>query len=304
MTTTTRADRATDATFELGEGPSWDPRRGLLRWVDIEVGAVLEGRLTAGGVEVTGRRVHDGTVGAVVVAEDGTLLLAGTDRLVVVRPDGTVVDGPVVTPRPDAHRCNDGATDPAGRFVVGTIRRGAPAPDNVLVRWEDDGSVTVLDDDLTLSNGLAWSTDGRRLYSVDSTPGLVLVRGYDPATGATGRRRVHLEVDGGEPDGIAVDAEDHLWVAVWGAGEVRRHAPDGRLVARVRTGAPHTTSLTFAGADLRTMVITTARQGLDAHRLREAPSSGALFVTEVEVPGRPTVPWNARPLAGVDGRGD
>lgn len=294
--TTTRATRATEATFELGEGPLWDARRGLLRWVDIVAGAVLEGELTTDGVTVTGRRVHDDTVGAVAVAEHGALLVVGTHRLFVLQPDGTRIDGPVVTPSSGDHRCNDGATDPAGRYVVGTISRGEATGDEVLARWEDDGSVTVLDDDLRLSNGLAWSGDGQRLFSVDSLRGVVFTRRYDPSTGQTGPRRVHLEVADGEPDGIAVDAEDHLWVAVWGAGEVRRHAPDGRVVARVATGAPHTSSLTFAGPDLRTMVITTARQGLSADQLRDAPASGALFTTRVDVPGRPTVPWNARPL--------
>jgi sugar lactone lactonase YvrE len=162
----------------------------------------------------------------------------------------------------------------------------------VLVRWEDDGRLTTLDDDLTLSNGLAWSADGRLMYSVDTLRRVVFVRDYDATTGAVGERRVHLRIEDGFPDGIALDAADHLWIAVWGEGEVRRFTPDGVLTGRVVLPAPHTSSVAFAGDDLRTLVVTTAQAELPDERLRAFPDSGRLFTVRVDVPGLPLSGWS------------
>ena len=161
----------------------------------------------------------------------------------------------------------------------------------MLVRLDADGRLAVLDDDLTLSNGLAWSSDGRRMFSVDTLARTVSVRDYDVGSGAVGPRRVHLRLEDGFPDGIAMDAADHLWVAVWGGGEVRRYAPDGALAGRVATGAPHTSSVAFAGDDLRLLVITTATSELSREQLRAHPDSGRMFTARVDVPGLPVAPW-------------
>ena len=283
---------ATREAFRLAEGPLWDAARRRLLWVDILAGLVLEGVLDGGRIEVTGRQAFDGMVGAVAVSDDGALLVAGQEHLVVVRTDGTRVDGPRVVPAGERRRLNDGKTDPAGRFLVGTMPLEGESEREELVRLEDDGSLTRLDGDLTLSNGLAWSADGRTMFSVDTLRHTVFVRPYDPATGAVGERRVHLRLTDGIPDGIALDAEEHLWVAAHGAGQVRRFAPDGALVDRVDVPAPHTTSLAFAGDDLRTLVVTTAAGELDEEQLRAAPESGRLFTARVDVPGLPVATWS------------
>jgi sugar lactone lactonase YvrE len=289
--------RSTTEAFQLGEGPVWDARRRRLLWVDILGGLVLEGSLEGHDVRITGRHPFDGLVGAVAVAEDGTLLVAAQQHVVVVRPDGSRVPGPRIVPPGEARRLNDGSTDPAGRFLVGTLSLDGPSAREVLVRLEEDGSVTQLDDDLALSNGLAWSADGRRMYSVDTLRRTVHVRDYDAATGAVGERTTHLLLEQGWPDGIAMDAEDHLWVAIWGEGEVRRFAPDGSLVDRLAVPAPHTSSVAFAGDDLRTLVITTATAELDPAHLLAHPDSGHLFTARTDVPGLPVPPWSGRPFA-------
>jgi sugar lactone lactonase YvrE len=221
------ATPATDERFRLGEGPVWDASRGRLLWVDIEGGVVLQGVLDGDVITVTDRIGFDGMVGAVAVAGDGTLLVAAQEHLVVRYPDGTREDGPRVVPAGEARRLNDGATDPAGRFLVGTLSLAGPSEREVLVRLEAGGDLTVVDDDLALSNGLAWSSDGRRMFSVDSLRRTVSVRDYDVESGAVGPRRVHLRVDGGLPDGIAMDADDHLWVAVWGGARCGGTRPTG-----------------------------------------------------------------------------
>ena len=289
--------RASLQRFQLAEGPVWHAGRQRLLWVDIVSGLVFEGRLTDGVVTETARHEFAGMVGAVAPAADGRLLVAAQEHLIVLHPDGTRDDGPRVVPVGAQRRLNDAAVDPAGRLLVGTLSLAGESSGEVLVRLEDDGRLTTVDDDLSLSNGLAWSADGRLLYSVDTLRRTVFVRDYSsvgPAgeSGARPARRVHLELTDGFPDGIALDAQGHLWVAVWGAGEVRRYSPEGRLGDRVRVPAPHTSSLAFAGADLRTLVITTARVELTADQLRDHPDSGSLFTTRVDVPGLPTTLWS------------
>ncbi|WP_436790019.1 SMP-30/gluconolactonase/LRE family protein [Yinghuangia sp. YIM S10712] len=287
---------ATEEAFQLAEGPVWDAERQRLVWVDILAGLVLEGTVGDHRIEVVGRHRFEGMVGAVAVGGNGTLLVAGQERLVVLTADGVRHEGPRIVPDGEARRLNDGSTDPVGRFLVGTLSLAGPSEREVLVRLEDDGRVTELDSDLTLSNGLAWSVDGHRMYSVDTMQRTIFVRGYDPADGAVGERCVHLTFDDGYPDGIALDVADHLWVAVWGAGEVRRYTPVGALVERVAVPAPHTSSVAFAGHDLRTLVVTTASAELDDAQRRENPQSGRLFSTRVDVPGAPVPPW-----AGLSG---
>jgi sugar lactone lactonase YvrE len=129
------------------------------------------------------------------------------------------------------------------------------------------------------------------MYSVDTIRRTVYARRYDPADGAVGERRVHVRTTHGYPDGIATDAADHLWVAIWGAGEIQRFAPDGRLVERHDVPAPHTSSVAFVDEDLRLLVITTAVFQLTDEQLRANPDSGRLFTLRVDVPGLPVTPW-------------
>lgn len=304
---------ATSQTFGLAEGPVWDPVRQRLHWVDIVAGAVLVGRLDEaavaagrpGAITVTGRHELGEMAGAVALAPDGGLLVAGQERLHLL-PDGVPeqptgqqtgpdrpvasVPGPRIVPPDAGRRLNDGGTDPAGRYLVGTLALAGDSAREQLVRLEPDGRLTVLDDDLTLSNGLAWSLEGDLLYSVDSGRHRVNVRDY-AADGGVGPRRVHLELADGTPDGIALDAEDHLWVAVHGLGQVRRYTPDGVEVDRLELPAPHTTCVAFAGHDLDVLVITTAHAELAPDQQQHYPESGRLFVARPGVTGAPVPAW-------------
>lgn len=280
------ARRATAETFHLGEGPLWDAHAGVLRWVDITAGAVLTGELDAGGsIRPTARAEFGETVGAVALAEGGALVVVGARRLWSVSPSGERTPGPVLIPDDVPARTNDAAVGPDGALLVGTHALADDTGPQRLLRVSA-GAVGVLDDDLGLSNGLAWSPDGGTLYSVDTLARTVWARDYDPATGATGPRRVHLTV-AGLPDGATADADGGLWVALWGSGEVRRFARDGRCTDTVSLPVPNTSSVCFAGPELDVLVVTTARQGLSAGALAEHPASGSLFTTSV---GRRGVP--------------
>ncbi|KPM50595.1 hypothetical protein CcI49_37395 [Frankia sp. CcI49] len=298
------AQVATKESFHLAEGPVWDATRGRLLWVDILKGDILEGEVVDGGghgskIAVTCRRSLGEMVGAVTYAADGSLLVAAQERLVLFGPDGTRVDGPRVVPAGVDRRCNDGSTDPEGRFLVGTLTLSKGSRNESLVRLEEDGSLATLDDDLMLSNGLAWSADGTRMFNVDTLRQVIYLRDYDTATGAVGERRLHVRMDRGYPDGIAMDVQDHLWVAMWGEGEVRRYSPDGALVDRIAVPAPHTSSIAFAGRDLDLLVISTATSELTADQHEQFPLSGRLFTVRAPVPGIPVAPW--RPTSAFGG---
>ncbi len=291
MTATFVAEQASTESFILAEGPFWDALRERVLWVDIEAGLVLTGRLDGDQVTVVERVAFDGTVGAVNVARDGTMLVAGADHLVIISPDGSHrQSSPIIQPG-GPHRLNDGKADPAGRFLIGSSPLGAATNDDILARLEADESVSVIDSDLALSNGLAWSLDGRQMYSIDSFINTVWVRDYDVDTGECGPRREFARMDDAWPDGMCVDAQGHLWIAACGAGQVRRFAPDGQLVAVVSVPAPRTTSVAFVGADLGLLLITTASNELSPQMLSDYPLSGHLFTARVEVTGAPVASW-------------
>ena len=234
----------------------------------------------------------DGRVGAAVPGPAGSLLVATADRLVVVAPGGSRFDGPTVVPPGVQSRSNDGACDPAGRFLVGTLALDDREGEDHLYRVEDDGSLIVIDSDLTLSNGLGWSPDGTLLYNTDTIPGVIWVRDYDAATGATGARRRYLRIEGESPDGLCVDSRGYLWVAIWGGGEVRSFTPDGELAAVVTVPTPHPSSVAFVGEDLDVLLITTASRDLTETELAQYPDAGRLFLAHVEATGTPTFPWS------------
>lgn len=277
--------------FLLGEGPLWDAERGRLVWIDIDGRAVLIGRLDGDRVLLEDRLDFTGTVGAVAVSADGRLLVAAARELIGIDPDGHRSIVRSLIPFADERRLNDGKTDPAGRFLVGTCPTAARTQEEWLTRIEHDGTITTIDTGLGLSNGLAWTCDGTRFFSIDSFRHVVWVRDYDPATGAVSERSEFVRIEDGYPDGMCSDTDDHLWIAVYGCGEVRRFSPDGRLVAVVRLDVPQTTSVAFAGPERDLLVITTASRGLTADELASHPESGRLFTARVGVQGSVVAPW-------------
>jgi len=287
-----RASVANPTICILGEAPVWDAQRGRVLWADIERRLVFSGILDpAGTVTVVDEVGFPQGVSAIAVSESGDWLVAGTDALWRRGGDGTVERGIGLLPAGSGRRLNDGKPDPSGAFVVGSLAAGA-SESEMLVRVGDDGTISPIDSDLTLSNGMAWSSDGRRFYNADSDRRVVFVRSYDPATGSVGDREVFVSVERGYPDGICADVEDHLWIALWGAGEIHRYSPRGELVEVVDVAAPHVSSVAFAGALLDTLIITTATEDLSEEQRQRFPDSGRLFSLRCDVPGIPHNLWN------------
>jgi sugar lactone lactonase YvrE len=283
---------ATLAPYFLGEGPVWDADRQRLLWVDIHAGHVLIGELHQNGtITESGRLRLPGAAAAAAFSESGTFLVALDGRIVTVSDVGVLADVAHVLPPGRIGRLNDGKVDPQGRFVVGSHSGGTGSTTEILA-LVDGSEVTVIDDDLTLSNGLGWSGDGSVFYSVDTFSRVIHRRPWS-AAGPAGAREDFITVEHGYPDGMTVDSEDHLWVAVWGGARVDRYAPDGRRVSSIDIPAPHVSSVTFAGPDLRTLVITTALEDLTEEQRAAFPDAGRLFTIDLDVPGVPQRPWAA-----------
>jgi sugar lactone lactonase YvrE len=180
-----------------------------------------------------------------------------------------------------AVRANDGKVDPAGRLWFGTMARDMKTPLGALYRL-DPGATTPVRvlDGLTLSNGLGWSGD--RMYHVDTVTNSINMYDYDIRTGEISGRRTFVDVP--RPDGLCVDADGHVWVAVWGTGIVRRYTPDGDIDRELTVPTPQVTSCAFAGDDYRTLIVTTGAE-FDAHLM---PGAGLVYVEQLtDVAGVP-----------------
>ncbi|MEZ0064606.1 sugar lactone lactonase YvrE [Streptacidiphilus sp. MAP12-20] len=274
-----------DVRAALGEGPLWDARENVLWWVDIPRGELHRYDPARGSDTV---RAFSGPLSAVALRARGGLLLALGATVAVLEPDAAGV-----APRPLAqlpmpspeHRLNDGRCDARGRFWVGSMAEDDPGT-SALYRIEPDGADARVVEVLTgvsISNGLDWSPDGSLAYYADSPTGEVAVFAADDF------RRVGTlaRFTGCVPDGLTVDAEGGIWVALYDGHAVHRYLPDGTLDAVVTVPAAMVTNCTFGGPELNTLYITTASRGLSDAERAEQPHAGALFACEPGVAGRP-----------------
>lgn len=298
MNGTTQARRWSRAGLELGEGPRWVDGRLVL--VDILSGTLLE---VDGDRPTELRRLCrvEEPLGAVapVAGSPGRWIAAVGTGVAMLGADGSldwldrsIAAGPV--PR----RMNDGVCDPAGRFWATCMAWDATPGAGALFRTGPDGSVVPVFDGLTIPNGPAFTADGRLMYLADSARGIVLRYTVDPVSAEITDGMTFLRFDQGSPDGMTVDVEGNLWVAVWGGGEVRCHTPQGRLAHTVRVPAPQPTAPCLGGADGTRLFVTTAGYGLDP---ATAGDSGSVFAADVTIPGLPARPYRTDGPAIVGG---
>ena len=283
---------------QLGECPVWDDRAGVLYRVDALAGAVLAVDLSTG----TERRIELGRhLGSVVLRADGDGLLVaarGGFGALDLRTGRYDVLAPVAAADPTV-LMNDGACDPAGRFLAGTMSRDAAPGRGALYRYEPPGRAVPVLTGVGVSNGLGWDGAGSRLFYVDTLLRRVDEFSYDVETAAVTARRPAFDLSGypGAPDGLAIDAEDCLWVAFWRGGAVRRFTPDGRLLQEIAVPVQRTTSCCLGGPDLCDLYVTTARRGIRTGTADAEPLAGAVFRYRVSVPGAPAARWRAGPGA-------
>jgi sugar lactone lactonase YvrE len=287
----------------LGEGARWDARRAELLRVDILAGRVYRDRVAADGGLIPVRDYgRPGTVGAVAPVDgDEGWLLAANRGFVHLSPDGTTrqIAGEVA---PEGTRMNDAACDPQGRFWAGTKAHDNRPGGGGLYRLDRDGRIEQMLDGLTISNGLGWSPDGATMYLADSGPRVVHAFAFDGASGAISDARVLVEVptETGAPDGLTVDAEGDLWVAIWGGGRVRRYSPDGEVREELPVPAAETTSCAFAGAEMNRLYVTTATENWSDAARREEPAAGLVYRFDTDATGRPADPFRPDPSWWAD----
>jgi sugar lactone lactonase YvrE len=273
-----RAEQLTDAVAFHGEGPVWWPDGSGLRWVDMLAGDVLS--LAADG---TVERVHVGEVAAVVrPRRAGGAVLAVERGFALQDTDGTVTPLPAVW-TDEGIRMNEGGCDPDGRLWCGSMAYDQSPGAGSMYRLDPDGSVREAFGDVTVSNGLEWSPDGALAYYDDTATHRVDVFDYDRDAGLTGRRPFVVLGEDGHPDGLTVDAEGGIWVALYGSGAVHRYDAAGRLDAVVEVPTPQVTACTLGGPELDQLFITTSREGMGPD---DDPPAGALFHVDAGVRGR------------------
>lgn len=176
---------------------------------------------------------------------------------------------------------NDGACDANGRFFCGSMAYDAAPNRGALYRLNTDLTIDEVFNEVTISNGIGWAPDQSRAYYVDSATNRIDMCSPDLLA-----RECFVEVDPelGEPDGLTVDAEGGVWVALWGGSQVRRYGPDGNLEAVVEVPVRQPSSCVFGGSDLATLFISTSAQGL----VEPEANAGALFAVSPGVAGQPT----------------
>ena len=274
------------------EGPVWDDRTQTLYFIDVEAGRIFsykDGQLTRWDV---GEKI-----GCAVLRENGGMLAGLQSGIYEVDfPDGwkkLLTDPEADLP---GNRFNDGKVDPRGRFLAGTLTMAAPPGEKGpmaalyrLDRKEKEWEAVKVVDKVGLANGLAWSADGKNLFFVDTDRGTVTRYDYDPETGAVGRGEVVIRVPAemGHPDGMTIDEEGKLWIALWGGCAVTRWDPEtGEMLERHEVPALCVSSCCFGGPDMDTLFITTASEQTD---LEKYPLAGSVFRMKTSVRGAKSV---------------
>ncbi|MDA8400736.1 MAG: SMP-30/gluconolactonase/LRE family protein [Actinomycetota bacterium] len=278
-------EAAVSTNTVLGEHPVWDDRCGALLWVDVFAGEIH--RYWPGlGDEVFAR--VGSAVGVLALVDGGGYVAATAEGFLFLDDYGTVMFGPLRPPDMDSGiRFNDGACDPWGRFLAGTVATDGRSQAGKLYRLDHDLRIAVVIDGVTESNGIGWSPDGGTMYYVDSGEPDPVVRAfsYDREGHTLERVRVLVRVprEWGIPDGLVVDSEGCLWVAFWGGGAVRRFSASGQLLSTAVIPVSFPTCPTFAGEGLHDLYVTTARDD----SMLDEPGAGSVFRASSPVTGLP-----------------
>ncbi|MGA9521774.1 MAG: SMP-30/gluconolactonase/LRE family protein [Myxococcaceae bacterium] len=280
-----QAEQVTDRVAWHGEGPVWSERWGGLRWVDMLAGDVLS--LAADG---SIQRIHVDRIAAALRPRRRGGAVIGIERgFALEDADGALTHLPPVWSDPGV-RMNDGGCDPDGRFYCGSMAYDKRAGGGALYRLDPDGSVHVIIEQVSISNGIDWSPDGARAYFNDTPSHRIDVFDYDARAGLTGRRPfVEIPAEEGVPDGLTVDAQGGVWVALNGGGVVRRYSPSGAVDEVIEVPARQVTACTFGGPRLDELFITTSREDLAPG---DDPLAGSLFRAVVGVTGRPVLEFD------------
>lgn len=275
----------------VGEGSIWDAEKGVLYWVDI-----LSHHLYVYDPPSGENRTIDTlqAVGTVVPRAGGGVIVALHNGFAHLDLDTEKITF-IADPERDIpkNRFNDGKCDPAGRLWAGTMEFGGEPEQGALYCLDLDRTVTRKVSPVTISNGIVWTADNRTMYYIDTHRNDVRAYDYDLATGDISNERVAVEHQGaGHFDGMSIDEEGMLWIALFGGGGVSRYNPlDGSLLQEIKVPAEQTTSCAFGGENLDELYITSAATGLSEQQFEEQPMAGSLLRVKVDVRGVLATPF-------------
>ena len=271
-----------DVGATLGEGPVWDPREAALYWLDIPERRLFRWSATD-GTRTIALSHH---VCSLLPRASGGFIGGGYEGFVAVAPDFTVTPAGQPEPGLPGNRFNDGKLDRAGRLWAGTMDRAEATDSGSLYRLDVDLRWHLVDTGYRVTNGPAFSRDGRTLYHSDSARQIVYAFDLD-ADGNASNRRVHLRFGDGDgyPDGMTVDADNCLWIAFWDGWCVRRFSASGEQIDARPVPVQRPTSCTFGGADLDQLFITSASRDLTPAERVAQPLAGGLFMVRPGVCG-------------------
>lgn len=268
-----------DLPCETGEGPLWDREKQSLTWNDIPAGTLY--RYTPASRSNIVEYQHNTAIGGHTLQKDGSLVIFSEHGQILLLQNGDVQTIIASIPEVAGSRFNDVGADPAGRVFCGTMPlTNGPAR---LYRLDTDGSIHLVWDDLGLSNGIGFSPDEKTFYLSDSDHRVVYRADYDHATGSLSNREVliRLDDDHAVPDGMTVDANGDLWLAVWNGGCVLHYSATGEIIDKIMVPALKASSINFGGHNFDTAFITTA--GGSNRTGDDGPMAGSLF--GVTIPG-------------------
>ena len=268
----------------LGESPMWDENEGVLWWIDIYKPTLNRFDPESGRNEeiVLNQNIH-----AIAVRREGGIVGSFEHGIGFLDPVSASIDT-VTDPIGEVEAKFNVKCDRDGRFWTGSMSNDWVTPVGCLFRFDADGSVRTMDSGFNLSNGMGWSLDNKTMYFTDFGQSTIFAYDYDAATGGIGNRRPFVEIpeDEGRPDGMTVDADGCLWVALWDGWAVARFDPSGKRVETIPMPVMRPTSCMYGGPDLSTMYVTSATMMLTEDQLAEQPLAGALFAIETGCRGR------------------
>jgi len=270
----------------VGEGAIWDGDNQCLLWVDI-LGHKIHAFNPANGADTGYDMGQD--IGTVVTTTCGLWAYADENGIGFLNPQtGERTQGAKPEKDHPEIRFNDGKCDPRGNFWAGTMAYDCTTGAGKLYGFDANGNVTIKIEGTTISNGLVWNGDHTKFYFIDSATYQIHQYDYDMQTGNIRNKKVAATIakETGLPDGMAIDSEDHLWVALFDGGKVVRINPQtGETVFEVCVPVPKVTSCAFGGKKLDELYITTANYLMDEEALKKYPLSGSLFRAKLPYKG-------------------
>ncbi len=275
-----------DTQSALGEGAIWNYKTGELIWVNItdKVLNFYNPFLDYNKELLTGQMI-----GTVVPAESGKLIVALENGFYQLDPEtGSKLFIANPEENKSGNRFNDGKCDPSGRFWAGTMNKEGKQDSGALYRLDPDTAVHTMIDKVSISNGIVWSFDHQKMYYIDTPTQKVSSWDYNNETGEISNPKTAIEVpeEMGYPDGMTIDAEGNVWIALWNGSAIGCWNPEtGELIRTIDVPAKNVTSCAFGDKDLGTLYITTARQGTSEEELENYPQAGGLFKTRPGVKG-------------------